>query len=341
MINTLVGDTIIFEAYLSDSGGTAITNAAGALTIVDASGSTVVSAGNAPHQGAGTYSKTQSTTGWGYGPIVENWKFTNSTGTISQIVGNKFNITGSLSLESYVWAHELFAWYENIENYFDGSEQERVFDAYQFINQQLNTLGYRLPVAKGTSGYYDQALRDWNAYESIYRLVSSRAVSQTRDNEEKPWFDYFKKMANEKWDQFAKKKIVLNSQTSPGEAGIQPGTKIAGTLFSTMETNWEGYGAGFKGADFPRTWRIEVISTGTAGGFSESMFRWSSDNGITWEGTMPSTNGWTLIKDEVYLRFGRGTGTTLTGIFSTGDVWQFNTAPLKISTGGKQSAQSY
>lgn len=340
MINVIVGDTIVFEANLKDASGATVTNAVANLIVVDKTGSTVLTT-TAAHQGDGTYQKSQSTTGWNQGPINEYWKFTSSNGTASQIVSGKFRLTGTDTLEPYIKPHELFAYYENVENYFDNSELERVYDSYNFINQQLTTLGYKLPVSKGTDGYYDQALRDWNAWDSIYRIVFPRMVSQIKQDDGKPWFDYFKKRADEKWDEFRSRKVVLNSLSTPGEVGVQPGTKIGGTLYSVMQNNWEGYGNGFEGADFPRTWRLEVISIGTDGAFANSQYRWSMDNGITWEGTQTAQTAWVMLADEVYVRFDRGSSTGTTGLFTTADVWQFNTVPIKLSTGGKGVARSY
>ncbi len=340
MINVQSGDTLIFQAHLTDLNGTAITNATGSLIVVDNTGSSVFN-GTVNHISDGTHLRSISTASWGIGPIQEYWSFSNLSGTFSQSVFNKFRIIGTNTIDPYIHTHELFAYYENVDGYFDGSEEERVWDSYNFINQQLQALGYKLPVTKGDDGFYDQALRDWNAWDSIYRIIAPRAVSQTRDNEDKPWFDYYKKRSDEMWDRFLKKKVVLNKQTSPGEAGIQPGTKVAGTLYSRMETNWEGYGNGFKGADFPRTWRVEVLGTGTSGGLSEATFRWSMDNGVSWEGTSTTSVSWVPLTDEVYVRFHRGTYTGTTNIFSTADAWNFNTAPLKISSGGVRSAQSY
>lgn len=342
MITKFAGDTIVFEANLTDVDGTAITNAAVTVSVVDGVGSTVMSVLTATHTTAGTYQRGQSTSGWGIGPITESWRFSNNVGTQSEIVGNGFRIIGTNGLETYVGPNELGGYYENIEDYFDGSELERVYDSYNFVNQQLLNLGYNAPVRKGTSGIYDQALRDWNAWDSIYRIVAPRAISQSRPTDEGHWFDYYKKKADEVWDKFRKKQIVLNVQSAPGEVGIMEGTKISGTLYGQMETNWEGYGKGFLGADYPRTWRIEMTGTGTEGGLSEGTFRWSKDNGISWEGTNALTDtNWVYLADEVYVRFHRGTYTGgTTGMWTTSDTWQFRTAPLKISTGGKNFVKS-
>lgn len=342
MITKFVGDTIIFEANLSDAEGTAVTDALVTISVVDGLGSSVMVAQTATHTNSGTYQRGQSTSGWGHGPITETWRFSNGNGTQTEIVGNGFRIVGDTGLQTYIKPHELYGYYENVEDYFDGSELERVYDSYNFINQQLLNLGYDAPVRLLQDGVYDQSLRDWNAWDSIYRIVSPRAISQSRSTDEVFWFDYYKKRADEIWDKFRKKQIVLNVQTAPGEVGIMAGTKISGTLYGQMETNWEGYGKGFQGADFPRTWRVEITGTGTSGGLTEGTYRWSRDNGVTWDGTNALTDtGWVHLADEVYIRFHRGTylgGTN--GMWTTSDVWNFRTAPLKISTGGKNTVKS-
>lgn len=340
MLNKVVGDTIIFEAYIEDSSGSAITGASAALTIVDAYGSSVYTS-TAPHTSGGTYQKAISTAGWGYGPIVETWRFTSSGGTSTEVLTNNFRIVGTNPNLTYISAPELKFYFENVEDYFDGTEDENVLNAYNFVNNQLTSLGHQVPVQYGTDGVYDQGIRDWNAWEALFRIVAARAVSQTNETNDKPWYYKFKDLSDEKWKQFKDKKIVLNRQSGPGKVGISAGTKVAGTLMGQMHTNWEGYGYGFLGEDFPRTWKVEVIGTGTSGGVFECPYRVSDDDGLTWIGTFTTDQVWTPIKDEVYLRFTKGTSTGSTNLFSTSDVWQFTTAPLKISTGGKNIAKSY
>ncbi len=341
MKNTVVGDSIIFEAVLKDANGDPVTNSLTTLAVVDALGSTVQAAVTVPHIATGTYTKTIETTGWGYGPIVETWAFKSQNGTSTEVVTNTFRIVNTVPNLTYISAPELKTYFENVEDYFDGNEDEAVLNAFNFVNSQLITLGHQVPVQYGTDGQYDQALRDWNAWEAVYRIVQARAVSQISENNEKPWYDKFHALSDEKWKQIKDKRIVLNRQTGPGKAGISKGTKIAGTRASQMETNWEGYGRGFLGEDFPRTWRVEVLGTGTSGGLYEGTFRWSTDNGVTWGGTAVSDQSWVPLKDEVYVRFHRGTSSATTNLFGTDDVFQFNTAPLKNSTGGLKVAKSY
>lgn len=341
MKNTVVGDSIIFEAVLKDVNGDAVTNSLTTLTVVDAAGSTVQPGTTVPHISAGTYNKTISTGSWGYGPIVETWKFESSNGTTTEVITNTFKIVGTTANLTYISASELKTYFENVEDYFDGNEDESVLNAFNFVNSQLTTLGHQVPVQYGTDGQYDQALRDWNAWEAVFRIVQARAVSQISENNEKPWYYKFHDLSDEKWKQFKDKRVVLNRQTGPGKAGISKGTKIAGTRASQMETNWEGYGKGFQGEDFPRTWRVELLGTGTSGGLYEGTFRWSTDNGVTWDGTALTDQAWVSLKDEVYVRFHRGTSTATTSLFGTDDVFQFTTAPLKNSTGGMKVAKSY
>lgn len=340
MLNKIVGDTIILEAHLEDADGTSITGALASLSIVDSYGSTVFNS-FAPHTSDGTYQKTLETTGWGYGPIVESWRFTSSAGTTTEVITNTVRIVASDVNLTYVSAQELKSYFENVEDYFDGSEDENVLNAYNFVNNQLTTLGHKVPIQYGSDGFYDQALRDWNAWEALFRIVGARAISQLNENNEKPWYYKFKELSEEKWKQFKDKKIVLNRQSGPGKVGISTGTKTFGTRPGQMETNWEGFGDGFKGADFPRTWRVEMFGTGTSGGMFEGTYRVSEDNGLTWIGTFLTDTAWTYIKDEVYLRWTQGTSNGTANLFASTDVWQFTTAPFSIQTGGKNIAKSY
>jgi hypothetical protein len=342
MINVVVNDTILFEANLKDSGGTAITGATGSLTIVDFSGSTVLSS-IATHTSAGTYQHSRNTVGWGVGPITERWSFYTSSGTSSEIIHGNFRIIGTNTIAPYIFPEELVTYHENIGDYFDGNEEAQVVDAFSEVNSRLEALGIKLPIPPKADGFHDQALRDLNAYEAMLRIVAKRQQSFDRSGEKDPWFTAFRKEADRIYKGIANKVYNFDRDTSVAEGGVSISTKVAGGTRTQMETNWRGgVGNGFQDSSFERDWIIKVIGTGTAGEMAECSYTWSNDGGLSVSGTKTTGLDWSELINGVYVRFHRGTYTGGTvNLFSTTDQWNFKTFPKTQAVGGKRSARSY
>ena len=342
MKNKIKGDTVVYETYLESHNGEPVKTAVLDLQIIDYSGSTVFN-DSVSHFGNGTYTKEQNTSGYAIGPLKQIWTAKTSTGTLTDIRTNEIRIVGTDSeLDSYVYESELSNYYENIYEYGDlGERENKVVEGYHYINRALENMGYKLPIPLGTDGFYDQALRDWNAYEACYRIISSRQTSYQSEFDVSPWFKYFKDESNRIHDAYLKRKIVPRQETSIGEAGVDKGTKISGTSPGQMVTNWNGYGGRFQGADYDRTWRIEIIGTGTLGEVNECKYRYSNNNGLSWLGTGTTHYDFKEVKDNLYVRFTRGTETGTANIFEVGDKWNVTTKPVRQQTGGKNVARSY
>lgn len=341
MINVVQADNILFEANVKDSDGTTITNATGSLTVVDGSGSTVL-ATNVTHVSDGTYQFNKNTAGWALGPVSETWKFFTGQGTSTRVLHGNFRIVGTYTDKPYVFANELKSYYENIEDYFDGDQEALVVDAFNEINAKLEALGQKLPIQAKSDGYYDQPLRDLNAYAAIMRIVSKRQGGYKKDND-KPWFLYFEEMAGSIYKKIENKVYNFDRDYSVGKGGIGIATKAVGTRPGQLETNWRGgVGTGFSDSTFERDWVVEVVGTGTAGEVSEGTYRWSNDGGLTYAGTGISSFDWTHLKDGVFVRFHRGTGTSGTiNILAQNDKWTWKTYPVNQTVGGKRTARSY
>jgi hypothetical protein len=340
MMNRVVGDTIVFQASLTDAGGTAITDAVGSLTVVDGVGSTVL-ATHAPHTSAGTYQRSQSTTGWGKGPIIQYWKFMNGNGTTSQVVTNEFRVIGTETVQPYVFKHELKTWYENIEDYFDGNEEAMVVDGFHEINAKLESFGYKLPIKAKSDGFHDQPLRDWNALNAITRIVSRRQSGFNREDET-PWFNYFSDRAGSICKKFENKEYNLDRDYSVAEGGVSQATKTVGTSVGQMDTNWRGgIGTGFQDYTFERDWLVEITGTGTSGTVNECEFKWSNDGGFSYATSYTTNFDYQVLRDQVFVRFHRGTSTQGTNLFGVGDTFKFKTFPRNQTVGGKRSARSY
>lgn len=340
MKNIVQGDNIRFEANLKDYGGTTITVAVGSLAIVDFAGSAVLGT-NVTHVSDGTYFFRGATQGWAQGPVTETWRFFTGSGTLTDVQKNNFRIIGVEKPNTYVFSNELRNYYENIEDYFDGDQEALVFDAYCEINAKLESIGQKMPITPRLDGYYDQPLRDLNAYAAIIRIVSKRQAGYNR-GDDKPWFSYFGEMAGSIYRKIENKTYNFDREYSVSEGGIGVGTKIVGTRPGQMETNWRGgVGTGFTDASFERDWVLEMIGTGTAGEVNEGTYRWSNDSGLSY-GTAVSSYGWNHLLDGVHVRFHRGTGTSgASNVFAANDKWNWKTFPVNQTVGGKKSARSY
>jgi hypothetical protein len=342
VINILLNDNILFEANLKDSAGVAITTAVGSLTVTDFGGSAVL-ATHAAHTAAGTYQFNKNTAGWGYGPVTERWTFTSSSGTSSELVHRNFRIVGTTTVIPYIFPEELQNYHENIGDYFDGNEEAQVFDAFYDINSRLEALGIKLPIAPRPDGFYDQALRDLNAYEAIIRIVSKRQQSFDRTGNQEPWFMAYRKEADRIYKGIANKMYNFDRDISTSEGGVGIATKVVGGTRGQMETNWRGgVGKGFKDDSFERDWIVKVTGTGTAGEIAECTYTWSNDGGISIGGTLTTAMDWNELGTGVYVRFHRGTYTGGTvNLFAANDTWNFKTFPKTQTVGGVRTARSY
>lgn len=340
MKNIVQGDNIRFEANLKDSGGTTITVAVGSLAVVDFAGSSVLGT-NVAHVADGTYFYNSPTAGWAQGPVTETWRFFTGSGTLTNVQTNNFRIIGTAIPQTYIFANELKLYYENIEDYFDGDQDALVVDEANEINSKLEAMGQKMPIQPKRDGYYDQPLRDLNAYGAIMRIIRKRQAGFNR-GEEKPWFTYFGEMAGSIYRKIENKTYNFDRDYSVGEAGVGIATKVLGTRPGQMETNWRGgIGTGFTDYTFERDWVVEMLGTGTAGEVNEGTYRWSNDGGLSY-GTAISSYGWNHLLDGVFVRFHRGTGTSGTSnIFAANDKWTWKTSPVNQVVGGKKSARSY
>lgn len=341
MLNRVVGDTVILESNIKDNDGTAITTAIGSLTIIDGQGSTVL-ATNATHVSAGTYQRKQNTTGWGNGPVTEVWKFFDSAGTLTKIINNNFRIIGTDTVKTYVDSEELPAYYENITDYFDGNEEAEVVNAYWDVNARLEALGHKLPFKPKADGFYDQPLRDLNAYEAIYRLVLKRQSSLRKDEEE-PWYEIFREYAGSIYQKIERKIYSFDRDYSPSEGGVGTATKTSGTSSGQLDTNWRGgVGNGFSDSSYERTWLVKINDIATTAEIGSTSFVWSNNGGMSWVGTKSTSLEWQELQDGVFVRFHRGTYTGgTTALFAVNDQWQFKTFPRGQTVGGKRTAVSY
>ena len=339
MKKVILGDTIVFTTTLHETDDTAITSGAVNLDVTDSSGSLVLSE-NIAHTTTGTYSETKSTVGWALGPIRQNWTAKTTGGTQSFIGDNEVKIVNAgTPFQTYVFESELESYFSDIRDYLDNQSEDQVIAAYKYTNRLLDGLGYHTPVKKNDDGFYDQSVRDYNAWDAIYRIVKNNQINQV-DRGEEPWYFGFKDERDMVYNDWKAKKVTFKNKTSPSEAGVGPSSRTQGSSVGTMLTNHdEVYGNGFSGADFRRTWSVEITGTGTSGGVRECAFKWDNDGMGTLTGT--TSDGWIHLDSECYVRFNMGTSTGTEDIFVVGDKWTWETNPVRNQTGGRNIAKGY
>lgn len=342
MKKIILGDTINFTTTAHTPDGTEITSASVNLDVTDSSGSLVLS-DTISHTSNGTYSETKSTDGWALGPILQDWSIKTSSGTLSNLIKNQLKIVNAgTPFQTYVYVDELESYFPSIRDYLDNKSEDHVIAAYKFENRQIESLGYSTPIPKNSDGFYDQSLRDYNAYEAMFRIIDANQANQVPiDENGNVWYDRFRESAGSVYMKWKSKQINFKRDTSPGEGGIQPVTRTQGSSAGTLINNaLSAYGSGFRGSDYPRTWSVEVIGTGTGGELQECSYRWSKDSELNY-GTATTTDAWGHLGDQVYVRFTRGTHTGTANIFVVGDKWTWETRPVRDQVGGNKVAVGY
>ncbi len=335
-----IGDTLEFKNFLG-SNGTPIITATANVDLYDGFGK-LQTATIATHTANGTYALSLNSSSWGKGLVLERWRFTGDFGTQMQDLSDSYRLNGTELIRTYIVSDELPTFYENVEDYFDGTEGQAVLDAYHEVNKRLEALNHKTPFSVNPDGYFDQPLRDLNAYEAIFRLVQKRQSSFVRDGRERPWFFAFKDSAEKVYKAIENKAYNFSIEYGAGDSGIGVATRASGTGLGTLETNWRGgVGNGFSDSSYGRTWACSVIGTGTSGGVFECTYTWSKNDGLTIEGTKTTSTEWAELDNGVYVRFHRGESSATSGLFSVGDTWKFNTYPKLQSVGGKKTAISY
>jgi len=207
-----------------------------------------------------------------------------------------------------------------------------------------------LPLQRGTSGEYPNAVRAWCANLVVYNKLVARF--QTEFETIPDSITHYGSEAAMNGSAVLTGAIIFDAEIDAGELGIGA-PRVVGTLDSdtrgTFHTNWRGYpfgdslpsgqsgdefagevgkdwSEGFLGSDFPRTWIAQIT---TAGGIGTALYRWSMDGGITWEETgITSDADYVHLQDNVWVRFeGDWVGSHH---FSDGDKWRFQTVPKNI-----------
>jgi len=339
MLYTYQNETVRYTTVLKDFGGTALNSETPIIHVENTVGSNVFN-------GTGTFSATGSyyvqtnvPSSWGTGPIKYWWTVAGANGTAQEIRTNEqLILAGTSELAAYAFEAELPNYYSRIEDYDMSQASFKLTERYHYINRLLDTLNINTPRLKNDDGQYDYSIRAMNAWYAIYDIVMENQVNRVAPDED-PWYNKFKEEGDKIYDDIKKKKIVFRDQVAPSDSGIGVPSRTVGSSIGSMFNNWDNsWGNGFQGADFGRTWTVEIIGTNT--GLFDSYARYSSDMGQTY-GTLTTAFDWLHLGDEVFVRFEKGTATGTTGIFATGDKWEFTTQPNKRTVGGQNSGKSY
>lgn len=207
-----------------------------------------------------------------------------------------------------------------------------------------------LPLQRGTNGEFPNAVRAWCANLVVYNKLVARF--QTEFEEIPSSISHYGSEALMNGSRVLTGAMIFDNEIDAGELGIGA-PQVVGNLGSntrgTFHTNWRGYpfgdslpsaqspdalggqagndwDRGFTGSDFPRTWIVEVT---TSGGVGTAKCRWSMNGGIDFENSdVTSGYDFMLLQDNVWVRFeGDSVGSHH---FSVGDKWRFQTVPKDI-----------
>lgn len=217
------------------------------------------------------------------------------------------------------------------------------------IDDKLRTTGRFsvLPVQKNDQGVYPQSIVDWCAYLLIYRKTLSKF--QTEFGDIPPVVGNFRELSKDAANNIIDGNVIFDSEISSGILGIgQPENLNAGSnTRGTFYNNWRGFPhgdsgrvfaqppgpefrrfpynesfKGYLGQDYPRRFIVDTI---VGGGIGTAEFRYSRNSGKDWDGTMQSSEDWSYITDNVYVRFSPDNDGS--NVFSVGDKWSFLCVP--------------
>lgn len=221
---------------------------------------------------------------------------------------------------------------------------------FDVINDELRAMGRfsAIPLQLDENGEYPQTVVDANAYWVISNKLMSRFQAEFENIP--PSILYFGSQYDKCMKRISDGCLIFDDENSTGEIGIgKPVNQIIGTdSRGTFFNNWEGYPfeentysydprhesfgvrqsqqVGFAGADFPRTWAVEIDSDG---GIGTCTFKWSMNAGKDWEEEGVVTDEeWTYLYDNVFVRFAPDNAGS--HYFTTGDKWTFRTIPEEI-----------
>src|SRR5574341_367225 len=202
--------------------------------------------------------------------------------------------------------------------------------ATRLINQKLQSIPYikTTPLGTTSNGDYDESIKLACSNYAIHRRVWGKLRDQYEDIP--TWIQSFWESAEKIMADIADGNIILETQISAAEKGIsEPAKGTANAGISIFFTNSDGYGGYFSGVDFRRTWKVQIDGTSGGNGIGNATFKWSKDNGQTWEETGQETGtGWEYLEQNVYIRWEHGTGTG--NQCGMSDFWTFETVPTRL-----------
>jgi hypothetical protein len=233
---------------------------------------------------------------------------------------------------------------EGATNYYssDDDGNAMIAQAYNWLNRNLEAIlpDVTVPIATNADGLYDQHLIDMNACMTIYYLARRRHGNEFL--EEPEWISLYRDDVYRQLEAIGSRNIILSEQTSMVESGIggvTVGTANVGSAL--MHSDRFGYKGVYQGEEFPRHFAIEIDGTGANSDISDSTFKWSADNGVTWTKTGVScATGWIELVDNAHIRWERVGATTNQVIYA--DRWTFTCTPLeKAIAGAPRRARSH
>jgi hypothetical protein len=203
--------------------------------------------------------------------------------------------------------------------------------SFDEVNEILGGITHvkQLPFGTQAGGNYPYHVRMLQSNLMIWHRLRSKHFGEFTDSYP-AWVNAFKNVADQIVGDIRGQNVVFQDDITTGESGIGVGTFNAKAGSANWFTNWET--GIYTGYDFPRTYVIEIDGTTAGSNVGESTFRWSKDNGNTWEEEGRATDdNWVGIDSGLVFRWETvGTGVQL----SYGDRFSVRCIPKNIPQKG-------
>lgn len=175
--------------------------------------------------------------------------------------------------------------------------------SFEQTNEMLSGIGHikQLPIGTQSGGNYPHAVRMLQANLMIYNRLKGRHFGEF--NEGIPgWVNVYNNRAQDTLSDIKGQNVVFDEDYTQGEQGIGIGSWITKTGTVNLFTNWEtGH---YDGDDFPRVYVIEIDGTALGTLPGDATFKWSNDNGYSWEAEGVSTDtDWVWIENGLMVRW--------------------------------------
>jgi len=183
------------------------------------------------------------------------------------------------------------------------------FDEINEILSGINSIK-QIPFGTQSGGNFPYHVRMLQSNMMIWHRLRSKHYGEFTDGYP-AWINAFKNNADQIIADIRGQNVVFQDDITSGESGIGIGTFTAKSGAAQWFSNWET--GVFTGYDYPRTYIVEIDGTTAGNGIGSSTFKWSKNNGVSWEEEGRATDhDWVGLDSGLMVRWEtRGTGVQL------------------------------